>query len=159
MEIWFEADTIKGSWNVLSPSILRSFRLKPSDVANVSLAYYALSNYPYEEVNVARCSHPCEGSIGFYIETYDGHKYLTEEIFFYDYNETQNPYNSNGLPHWNRERRLNDGNRTWYQKAKYVEYHAIPESPSITWKVIDKGETINEKVIYSVPLDQVRKRK
>ena len=62
MEISFKTDTSRGSWDVLSPEVLRRFKLKISDIASVSLAYYALSNYPYEEVNVARCSHPCEGN-------------------------------------------------------------------------------------------------
>ena len=156
MEIGFETDSSKGSWSILTSSVLRSFKLSQKDVLDVRLAYYALSNYPYEEVNVARCSHPCEGSIGFYIDTKDRHRYLTEEIFFYDYNLRQNHFQ--GLPHWNHERRLNDGKRTWYQSSEHVENHGIPDSPSITLRIADKGSIINEKVIKRVPIDQVRKQ-
>jgi hypothetical protein len=142
-EISFETKSSKGSWNILTPSVLRSFKLSLKDVADVRLAYYALSNYPYEEHNVARCSHPCEGSIGFFIDTQDSHQYLTEEIFFYDFNPMQNPNNFNGLSHWNHERRINDGVRTWKQKIR----------------ITDKGNVVNEKVVNRVPIDQVRKQK
>jgi len=157
MEISFETDSSNGSWDVLTPSVLRSFKLSQKDVLGIRLAYYALSNYPYEEVNVARCSHPCEGSIGFYVDTRDGNKYLTEEIFYYDYNPTQNHFN--GIPHWNHERRLNDGHRTWYEKSKHVEFHGIIDSPSITLRVTEKGSIIHEKTIKRVPIDHVRKQK
>jgi type IV secretory pathway VirB9-like protein len=116
-----------------------------------------MSNYPYEEFNVARCSHPCEGSIGFYVDTQDGHSYLTEETFFYDYNLRQNHFQ--GLPHWNHERRFDDGNRIWNQRPERVEHHAIPDSPSITWRIEDNGNVINEKVVRRVPLNQVRRTK
>jgi len=157
MEISFKTDSTKGSWNVLTPSVLRSFKLDQKDVLGVRLAYYALSNYPYEEVNIARCSHPCEGSIGFYIDTRDSHQYLSEEIFFYDYNLKRNHFDR--LPHWNHERRLNDGKRTWKQDSKYVENHGIPDSPSITLRIMDEGSIVNEKVVKRVPIDQVRKQK
>jgi hypothetical protein len=157
MEISFETESSKGSWDVLTPSVLRTFKLTQKDVLGVRLAYYALSNYPYEEVNVARCSHPCEGSIGFYIDTRDGNQYLTEEIFYYDYNLMQNHFG--GLPHWNHERRLNDGKNIWHQNLKYVEYHGITDSPSIALRVLDKGNAIHEKEIKRVPIDQVRKQK
>jgi len=159
MEISFETDSSKGSWNILTPPVLRSLKLSLKDVADVRLAYYALSNYPYEEHNVARCSHPCEGSIGFFIDTQDSHQYLTEEIFFYDFNPMQNPNNFNGLPHWNHERRLNDGVRTWKQKSKHIEFHGITDSPSITLRVTEKSSIIHEKTIKRVPIGQVRKTK
>ena len=89
MEISFKTDSSKGSWNVPTLTIRRDFKLSPEDVLGVRLAYYALSNCPYEEVNVARCSHPCEGSIGFYVDTRQGQEYLIEEIFFYDFNLEQ----------------------------------------------------------------------
>ncbi len=157
MEISFDTKSKKGSWSVPACSVLRSFKLSQEDIKSVSLAYYALSNYPYEEVNVARCSHPCEGSIGCYINTHDGHQYLTEEIFYYDYNPDRNHFE--GLPHWNHERRLNDGNRTWYQNPKYVENHGIPDSPSITLRISDEENIIHEKEIKRVPIDQVRKQR
>ena len=156
MEISFKTDSSKGSWNVPTLTIRRDFKLSPEDVLGVRLAYYALSNCPYEEVNVARCSHPCEGSIGFYVDTRQGQEYLIEEIFFYDFNLEQN--HSQGLPHWNHERRLNDGKKTWCQDLKHVENHVIPDSPSITLRMTDRGSIINEKVIKRVSIDQVRKQ-
>ena len=159
MEISFETVSSKGSWDVLTPSVLRNFKLSIKEVTDVRLAYYALSNYPYEEVNVARCSHPCEGSIGFYIDTQDSRQYMVEEIFYYDFNPMHNPHHFNGLPHWNHERQLTDGLQTWKHKSKNVEHHGIPDSPLITIKITDKGNVINEKVIKRVPIDQVRKQK
>jgi len=157
MEISFETDSSKGSWSIPTLSILRSFNLSQKDILGVRLAYYALSNYPYEEVNVARCSHPCEGSIGFYVDTRHGQEYLIEEIFFYDYNLGQN--HLQGLPHWNHERRLNDGKQIWRQDSKRVENHWITDSPSITLRITDKGSIINEKVVKRVSIDQVKKIK
>jgi hypothetical protein len=156
MEIRFETDSKKGSWTIPTISVLESLKLSPKDVVDVTMAYYAMSNYPYEEVNVARCSHPCEGSIGFFINTKDS-RYLVEDIFYYDYNLKKNHYN--GLPHWNHERRLSDGTQTWYQDTDYVEDHGIPDSPSIIWQITDKGSTVNEKEIKRVPIDQVREHK
>lgn len=156
MEMSYETDSSKGTWSVLSPSVLKNLKLQKKDVLDVKLAYYALSNYPYEEQNVARCSHPCEGSIGFYIYT-DSCRYLVEEIFYYDYNLDRNHYYRS--PHWNHERRLNDGNQTRYQESKQVEFHTVTDSPSITLKVSDKGTILYEKTVNCVPIDQVRKQK
>jgi len=157
-EIGFETDSTKGSWSVVTPSILREFKLSPKDVLDVKPAYNAISDYPYEEANVARRSHPCEGSVGVYVDTQEGQKYLVEDIFYYDFNLEQR--HSQGLPHWNHERRLGDGNKTWYQDSKYVENHVIPDSPSITLRMTDKDEDniIIEKVVKRVPIDQVRKQ-
>lgn len=157
MEIVFRTDSNKGSWKIPTISVLDAFKLSSIDVVNVSLAYIALSNYPYEEVNVARCSHPCEGSIGVYIDTTDGQRYLSEDIFYYDFNLKKNHYE--GLPHWNHERRLSDGTQTFTQEKDSVEFHGIPDSPSITWQITDKGSIISEKEIKRVPIDQVRKQK
>jgi hypothetical protein len=157
MEISFKTDSKEGSWKIPSRSVLESFKLSPEDVENVELAYNALSNYPYEEVNVARCSHPCEGSIGIYINTNDGRHFLSEEIFYYDYNLGQTHFD--GLPHWNHERRLTDGTRTWYQKKEEVEYHAIPDSPIIALRITDVDSVIHEKEIKRVPIEKVRKQK
>lgn len=157
MKITFKTDSNKGSWDIPTISVLESFKLDPNGVVDVTLAYSALSNYPYEEVNVARCSHPCEGSIGFYINTDDKRQYLVEEIFYYDYNLRQNHFE--GLPHWNHETRLNDGTRTWYQKSQQVESHGIPDSPTLTIGVLDENSLLNEKEVKRVPIEQVRKQK
>jgi hypothetical protein len=157
MKMSFKTDSNKGSWDIPTISVLESLKLSPTDVMDVTLAYYAMSNYPYEEVNVARCSHPCEGSIGFYINTNDRHQYLVEEIFYYDYNLGQSHFD--GLPHWNHERRLNDGIQSWYQKSEQVESHGIPDSPTMAIRVSDEDNIIHEKEIKRVPIEQVRKQK
>ncbi|MCD6504233.1 hypothetical protein J7K52_02515 [Candidatus Bathyarchaeota archaeon] len=150
MEVYFETDSYRGSWDVTKP-IISKLKIRQTDIEKIEPAYFAISNSPYEEENVARCTHPCEGSIGFYVYTNDGNKYLTEEIFYYDYNLKKSHYN--GLPHWNHEVRLNG------HLLKDVPYHQIPDAPYIKLMVIDGNKILYEKTVKRVPISEVRKGK
>ena len=151
MEISFKTNSFSGSYDILTP-VLSKLKIKPVDIQKVELDYFVISNYPYEEKNVAYCSHPCEGSIGFNIYTNDGNRYLTEEIFFYDYNLKRN--HCNGLPHWNHEARING-----QPFPKSVEYHTIPDSPDIQFTVMDGDRILYESLVRRVPISEVRNHK
>lgn len=155
LEIAFETDSAKGSWKIITPAKLRKIKLDIKDIKKVEPAYFSIPGDLYEEQNVASRFHPCAGSIGVYVVGTDGVRRSIEEIFYYDYNINQNHYN--GKPHWNHETRLNDGHKPW--RVKNVEYHQIPDSPSIRIMIRDsKGSIIQERTIERAPLGKIRQK-
>lgn len=153
LEIQFETDSTKGSWNIIVPANLKSVKITFEDVKKIEPAFFAIPGSLYTEQNVASPLHPCGGSIGIFVIGKDDIQRSIEEIFYYDYNVNKD--HCNGTPHWNHERRFNDGNKTWRESK--VEFHIIPDSPSITIRLLDlKGNVIKEKTVNRVPLSEVR---
>ena len=155
LEVQFETDSAKGSWNIIVPANLIALKITFEDIKKIEPAFFSFPDNLYTEQNVASPLHPCGGSLGVYVIGKDDILRSVEEIFYYDYNVNKD--HCNGKPHWNHERRFNDGKKTWRESK--VELHIIPDSPSITVRLLDsKGNVIKEKTVNRVPLNKVRQK-
>ena len=156
LKIKFETGSLKGSWDIMKQANLKAIKLDIKDIKTIEPAYFSIPGDLYEEQHVASRFHPCGGSIGVFVEGTDGFRRSIEEIFYYDYNVNKKHYN--GKPHWNHERRFNDGQKTWIERS--VEYHQIPDSPSIKIMMLDsKGNIVKKQTVNRTPMRRVRQKK
>ena len=158
LKVEFDNGSLKGSWNILKPVNLKAVKLDFKDIKQVEPAYFEIPGDLYEEQDGASHFHPCGGSVGVWIMGKDDVRRSIEEIFYYDYNVNKTHYN--GLPHWNHERRFNDGQKTWRESKKsIVEHHQIPDSHAITIMMLDPiGNVVKEKTVNRIPIGKVRKK-
>lgn len=115
-------------WELLTDENIKMFDKSRQDIASVEYRQYYPA-YPYTEAGVAWKGHPLVGSGSAIVHFNDGTKATISDVFYQDPNLMQN--HSEGLPHWNKERRFMYDR--WPSPRTYmsIEYHNIPKSPYI----------------------------
>lgn len=132
------ADLETYSWDLLTEENLKKVGIKPEDIKNID-PFFHVPGKLYTEPGVAKETHPCSGSIGVWIYTYDGHKASIQDIIYYDFNPHKTHYG--GLPHWNHERRLIT-KKGEIKRLRKIESHIIKDSEKITIYFNGKKKTV-----------------
>jgi hypothetical protein len=142
--ITFKTTNNSGTIDPLREENLNSSGFHYSDISSISVSF----QHPgilYTEQGVASPNHPCAGSTSAHVLLNDGRKITIDEIFYYDINV--NKKHADGLPHWNHETRIREGNNIVSWKKESVPYHVIPDSPQIEISLIENGVEMFKNVI------------
>ena len=137
------SNQFEGAWNIITEVNLEKVKVKLKDIKSIE-TFFEVPGVLYTEPGVARETHPCGGSIGFWINTYDNKRASIQDILYYDPNIRQTHHN--GLPHWNHERRFINIEGKEDRTKENIEYHIINDSDEITIYFNGKKKTIKKKL-------------
>ena len=135
---------------LLTEENLRIFGMKANDIKIVSVNF-AVKGYLYEELGVARPTHPCAGSACAVFQDPYGNENSLDCIIYHDPNVRRS--HADGLPHWNVELRCMK-NGIEINRSNEVVPHIIEDASEIEITSNCDGSVDKQKILRDQPVQK-----